>query len=71
MQKNAKARELENWEKARAKLKGFCEAPPHMRDLTEMSEVAHMPHILISSEISLSRVHVLFSVCLSFHEVHS
>ena len=37
-QKNAKARELENWEKARAKLKGMCEPPPHERDLNEMSE---------------------------------
>ncbi len=37
-QKNAKVRELENWEKARAKLKGMCEPPPHERDLNEMSE---------------------------------
>lgn len=37
-QKNMKARELENWEKARAKLKDMCEPPPHERDLNEMSE---------------------------------
>jgi hypothetical protein len=38
-QKNAKARELENWEKAKSKLKDMCEAPPQERNLDEMSEV--------------------------------
>ena len=33
-----KARELENWEKARATLKDMCEPPPHERDLNAMSE---------------------------------
>ena len=39
-QKNAKARELESWEKAKSKLKDMCEPPPHERNLDDMSEVA-------------------------------
>ena len=66
-QKNAKACELENWEKARAKLKGMCEPPPHERDLNEMSEGLLFIAELGKEDYLEEMTHQRFPVLLTEH----